>query len=92
MKKIIFTLVCMLVVAGASAQSFNKGDKVLNLGIGLGNTLYSGTGFKTTIPPVSASFEYGIVDHLFDEKSSIGVGGYFGYTSSKYDWGQNFEY
>ena len=94
MKKIIFTVFCALVaVAGASAQSFNKGDKVINLGIGLGNTLYSGSGYSTSIPPVSASFEYGIVDHLFDDKSSIGVGGYFGYTSSKYDFGySNYEY
>ena len=35
----------------------------------------------------------GIVDNLFDEKSSIGVGGYMGYTSAKweyYDWGYKY--
>lgn len=86
MKKIILSFFSMLVVVTVSAQSFNKGDKVLNAGIGLGSTLYSGSGYKTTIPPLSVSFEYGIIDNLFDEKSSIGVGGYFGYTASKYEY------
>lgn len=90
MKKIIISLLGLLVFAGASAQSFNKGDVVLNLGVGFGNTLY-GSGYKMTVPPLSASFEYGIVDNLFDEKSSIGVGGYFGYAASKYDW-HNVDY
>lgn len=92
MKKLFFSLLCVFIVAGASAQSFNKGDKVLNVGIGLGNSLYNGSGFKTSIPPLSASFEYGVVDHLFDDKSSIGVGGYFGYTSSKYSWNNEYDY
>lgn len=83
---------CTLAVFGASAQTFNKGDKVVNLCVGFVNTLYSGSGYKTTIPPVSASLEYGIIDNLFDAKSSIGVGGYFGYTSSKYDLGNNYNY
>lgn len=85
MKRIFTALIGLLVFTGASAQSFNKGDVVANFGIGLGNTLYNGSGYKTSVPPLSASFEYGIVDHLFDDKSSIGVGGYFGYTSSKFD-------
>lgn len=92
MKKVILSLLSLLVVSAVSAQSFNKGDKVLNLGIGLGSTVYSGSGYKITIPPVSASFEYGVVDNLFDEKSSIGVGGYLGYTASKYEWGTNYDY
>lgn len=92
MKKLVLSLICILTVLGTSAQSFNKGDKVLNLGIGFGNSLYHGTGYKTTVPPLSASLEYGVVDNLFDEKSSIGIGGYFGYTGSKYNWAQNYSY
>lgn len=87
MKKIIFSLLSLFVLFSVSAQTtFNKGDKVLNLGIGLGSTLYGGSGYKTTVPPISASFEYGIVDGLIDGKASIGVGGYFGYTASKYEF------
>jgi hypothetical protein len=77
---------------GTYAQDvIQKGDKIINLGIGLGSYLgYSG--YSQKIPPISGSFEYGIVDHLFDDHSAIGVGGYLGYTSwkSKYkehgDW------
>lgn len=87
MKKTFFTLLSLFALATLSAQTdFNKGDKVLNLGIGFGSTLYSGTGYKTTVPPISASFEYGIVDGLIDGNASIGVGGYFGYTASKYEY------
>ena len=93
MKKIIFSLMCIFIITGTSAQSFNKGDKVINSGFGLGNTLYSGSNYKTTVPPLSASFEYGLVDHLFDDKSAIGIGGYLGYAASKYDLGySNYDY
>ena len=92
MKRIVLSILCVFVVFGASAQTFSKGDKVVNLGLGLGNTVYSGSGYKTSIPPISGSFEYGVVDNLFDDKSSLGVGGYLGYTSSKYDLGNNYDY
>jgi len=63
---------------GASAQNtFNKGDKVLHAGIGVGNTF---SGYSSMIP-IAASFEVGIKDNLFDDKSSLGVGGYFGFAS-----------
>lgn len=85
MKKFIIGFLGLFILMGASAQNtFDKGDIVLNLGVGFGNTLY-GSGYKTTVPPISASFEYGIIDNLFDSKSSIGVGGYFGYSESKYE-------
>lgn len=85
-------ILCFAVVANAQ-NTFNKGDKVVNLGIGFGNALYTGSGYTNKIPPISASFEMGIIDNLFDEKSSIGVGGYLGYTSAKweyYDWGYKY--
>jgi hypothetical protein len=63
-----------------------KGDKILNLGIGLGNALYSGAGNKGTIPPISASLEVVIKDDLFDGKGALGVGGYLGYSSYKWEY------
>ena len=47
-------------------NTFVKGEKVLNLGIGLGSTLYTGGSYTSRIPPVSASFEVGVKDNLFD--------------------------
>jgi hypothetical protein len=86
-KNLILTalVLCIAVTAGAQ-NTFNKGDKVLNLGIGLGNAIYIGDYYKMVVPPVSASLEVGIIDNLFDEKSSIGVGGYVGFMSSKWDY------
>lgn len=70
----------------AQESTFNKGDKVLNLGLGLGSTLYSGFGNKSLIPPLSASLEAGIVDNIID-KGVIGIGGYLGYSSYKWESG-----
>jgi len=61
---------------------FIKGDKVLNLGLGLGSHYYTSY-YKMQVPPVSASLEFGIVDNVV-EKGSIGVGPYLGFFSSKY--------
>ena len=81
MKKVQFAkflfvfLFCAVFVMGANAQNtFNKGDKVVNAGIGLGNTF----GGYSSMIPISASFEMGIKDKLFDDKSSLGVGAYMG--------------
>lgn len=91
----------LLLIAGAiflfaqmSGQepTFLKGDKVLNAGLGLGSTLYSGTYYKSQIPPVSASLEIGVADEIID-KGVIGVGPYLGYSSYKYeysDWGWKY--
>ena len=95
MKKILIsTLILVFAFSFTNAQEstssndldpiFSEGDKVINLGIGLGSTLYTGNGFSTTIPPISASFEYGILNDIL-EKGSVGVGGYIGYTASKYE-------
>ncbi len=76
----------------AQESMFNKGDKVINLGIGLGNTLYTGSYYNRGVPPVSLSFEQGIVDEVL-EKGVIGIMGYVGYTSYKYDylgWGYKY--
>ena len=94
MKKAVFTFAAMMIALAMSAQEnlFRKGDKALNVGLGLGTTLYSGAGFKGTIPPVSVSLEYGFKDEVL-EKGSIGLGGYLGIAGSKYEFmGFGWEY
>lgn len=97
MKKLLVTFVlfgCMMMyalaqdasagkAASGGANTFSKDDKVVNVGIGFGSTLYSGSRYTNKTPPISGSFELGIKDNLFDEKSSLGVGGYLGYRGAK---------
>ncbi|NVO18790.1 MAG: hypothetical protein HXX13_03770 [Bacteroidetes bacterium] len=73
----------------ANAQAIQKGDKVLNLGIGLGSALYSGSYYKSSVPPISASLEAVIKDGFWGGKFALGLGGYLGYSSFKstYDYG-----
>ena len=88
MRKILLSfMVLFFVLAQVAAQepTFIKGDKVLNLGVGFGSTLYSGSYYYTQIPPVSASYEVGVADNIF-EKGVLGVGGYAGFSSYKYDY------
>ena len=86
MKKQIL-LICALVVtlnlANAQESLFSQGDKVINIGLGLGTTLYSGTGYSSTIPPISLSAEFGVKDE-FIGKANLGIGGYLGIAGSEY--------
>ena len=87
-------LVLFMVISFSYAQDmrFASGDKVVNLGIGLGSRLYTGSGYKGTIPPISISFEKGIKDNVL-EKGVIGIGGYLGYSSYKweyFEWGYKY--
>lgn len=66
-------------------NSFAKGDKVINLGIGL-PTYLGGSGYSLSMPLFSGSFEYGIVDNLLNGKASIGIGGYIAYTANKHEY------
>ncbi len=77
-------------VAAAQTSTFQKGDKVLNLGIGFGGGYYSNfsSGYSKT-PFLSASVDVGVVDGVLD-KGTIGVGGYLGYSSSKWESGNNY--
>ncbi len=80
-------------LSAINAQPIEKGDKVLNLGIGLGSTLYTGSYYKNTMPPVSVSLEVVVKDDLFDNKGAIGIGGYAGFAGTKYDymgWGYKY--
>ncbi len=66
----------------AQQSTFEKGSKVLNLGIGFGSTYYSSF-YSSQMPSLSASFEAGAIDGILD-KGSIGIGGYLGYSSAKW--------
>ncbi|HEX2865998.1 MAG TPA: outer membrane beta-barrel protein [Ignavibacteriales bacterium] len=73
-------VVFMLLSVTTSAQSenpFKKNSQVGQLGIGFGMAGISGT---SSMPPISAGFQYGIED-------KISVGGVLAYASSTYDWG-----
>jgi hypothetical protein len=82
MKRFLAALfaVCTSLSLFAQDYTFEKGDKVANFGLGIGSTLGYGT---TAVPPLSASFEVGVVDKIID-KGVIGVGGYLGFSSYKY--------
>lgn len=71
----------------ANAQNTDKGDMILNLGLGFGNNYtLGGDGFSITIPPISASFEYIVKDDLFgDGKGAIGVGAFAQYMNYDYE-------
>ena len=71
-------------VAAAQTPSFEKGDKVINLGVGIGGNYYSGftSGLNRT-PFLSASLDIGIVDGILD-KGTIGIGGIVGFSSVKW--------
>ena len=89
MKKLIF-LICFITgiftISSVHAQEvFRTGDGILNASIGVGSPVYSRWGdFSPLLPPLAVSYELGIMDNLFDGNASIGVGGYFGISSSRY--------
>jgi hypothetical protein len=85
---IVFSLTHLL----AQESTFTKGDKVLNVAIGFGSGLYTGSGYTTSVPPLSASFEVGVKDGIID-KGSIGVGGLIAYGAHKWEyagWGWKY--
>jgi hypothetical protein len=82
MKKIFAVVVAaflMISFVNAQTPSFNKGDKVLDITLGVPN-LY---GYGWGIPPIIGSFEVGIVDGIL-EKAAVGVGGYAGFSSASW--------
>jgi len=99
MKKLSTVLIAALFTLStlnAQESEFILGSKVLSLGIGIGNTLYSGTGSSGGVPPITFSYEQAIKDEVL-EKGVIGIVGSIGYNSYKYratylgsDWGYNY--
>ncbi|MBN2482016.1 MAG: outer membrane beta-barrel protein [Bacteroidales bacterium] len=70
--------------APAKAQIFDKGDFVLNLGLGIGATYYTGLYYKTSFPPVFVSGDYCLREAL--GPGNLGVGGYMGYNAYKWEY------
>jgi hypothetical protein len=81
-KHVFLLLAVFSVPLFGNAQPFVVGDKVINVGLGIGSTLYSGVGYKGGLPPLSASFEYGVTEL---GPGVLGVGGYFGIASYKWE-------
>ena len=82
---IIFLAMFSLPLLQAQGSMFNLGDKVINLGIGIGTLYGSSTYSNTTVPPISISFEQAVKDQVL-EKGVIGVGAYVGYYSYKWHY------
>ena len=93
----IFCFVAVQV--SAQIPTFTKGDNLLSLAIGpFSGSFSNGSGWSST-PYFTGYFETCIIDNLFDEKSSLGVGGVIGYKQSKYEysysgttWGWKYTY
>jgi len=63
-------------------STFSKGDKVFNIGVGLGSVM--GSAYNTTIPPVSGSLEFGVADNILT-KGVIGIAPFIGFGAYKYE-------
>ena len=93
MKKFIFAnifvfLFCFTWNASAQIDAFSSGDRVVNLGFGLGS-YESYRHFSNAIYPIFGTFDYGIID-LLDNRATIGVGGTLAYTSFGYNGVNNW--
>ncbi|MDR1876573.1 MAG: hypothetical protein LBQ84_03020 [Flavobacteriaceae bacterium] len=98
MKKNVLAALMFVFLLGSTfkvnaQEVFGKGDNVISVGVGIGSHL-SGSGFKNTIPPLSISWEHGVVDGLFGGNGAIGVGAFIGYSASKYEgkYWSNYSY
>lgn len=90
MKKIFKIIVVGLALAlfipttSVKAQPFDQGDIVISAGIGLGATWYTGTYYKTTVPPIWLTGDYCLMEDL--GPGNLGVGAYLGYSAYKSTW------
>lgn len=82
MKRIVaLALLLGCMVYGVEAQNvFERNTVVLSAALGIGTAVDVG---RTVVPPLSFQAEYGLLDHLFDEHSALGVGGYIGFAAGK---------
>jgi len=85
-KTILITAVIVLMGMAGFTQSFEKNSQAINLGLGFGNTDYSGSKYYGFFPSVSGSYEYGIVRVPMGSKLTgvVSVGGYLGWSASNY--------
>ncbi len=79
MRKLVYLVVLLLSVWGLKAQQLEQGNSLINLGVGMGSYIGSGSGYKTTLPPLEVSYEYLVNDN-------ISVGGFFAMTKSEFNY------
>ncbi len=112
MRKIVFTLL-VIIIAGLSPvfagsntyfqtaseaePTFLQSDLVINVGLGIGTVLYTGKYFSQRVPPLSLSVEYAYMEDFIAEDITLGVGGYLGFASAKWEsgfgnWGWDYTY
>lgn len=85
MKKItlLFTMAAFAWASpSAEAQTFSKGDNVLNVTVGFGSGVYNGAGYSAS-PAFAVSMEHCFWDDLINGDFSVGIGGYIGFQTSK---------
>jgi hypothetical protein len=90
MKKIITIFVALLTLTTtlkAQENLFEKGDMVLNAGVGFG---WYGYGYgATSLPAISLSLEKGIKEIDF---GTLSVGGIVGFKRASYNWATNYDW
>lgn len=82
--------VAIIVAFSASAQ-IQKDEKIVSVGVGLGNSIYPSSAYESSLIPINADFEMGVVEGLFGvDKLSLGIGGTLAYTQAKDDYSAYF--
>jgi hypothetical protein len=71
--------------------SVEKGDMFLSLGIGFFGVKSGDISEKLVMPPIPVSFEYIMVDNLFEGRGALGIGGFLGYSATKWDYSYAYE-
>jgi hypothetical protein len=85
MKKVLmlFFLPCFFIAQSVAQEStFSKGDKVLNIGVGIGSILPSA--YTSTFLALSGSLEFGVADKVLN-KGAIGIAPFIGFGTYKYE-------
>jgi hypothetical protein len=77
-RKILTFLLFISCTPLLQAQSFQKGQKDINIGLSVGSRYY-GHGYSRSIPNFNVGFDYGITD-------AISLGGYMGFSSATYEY------
>ncbi len=88
-KLMLIATVLLLGLTNVKAQDlFNKGAIAVNANIGLSNYSY-GYGLLNSsvgLPPITASFDVGVLDGLIADRASVGIGGYAGLSTYSYKY------
>ncbi len=85
-KKLVISLLIVVLTLfqcnhNVKGQPFNVGDKHLNFTIGYGTPWVFRNSYRTMLPPVAVSFDYGFRDDL--GPGVIGIGGILGAATYK---------